>query len=217
MNTTAPILIVGLGNPGPQYEKTRHNAGFMAIEHLSRQWHITGKQEKKFDAIVGKGPLDLPNGKKATLILAQPLTFMNLSGKAVQALMHFYKIPVENLIVIVDDLALPLGKLRFRPHGSEGGHNGLKSIRQSLGSHQYARLRLGIGTPATLKPEKPAPGSPFQSGAHQVGYVLGAFSSDEMSLMEKILTATEHCLTTWLTEGADAAMTQFNGLDVNAR
>ncbi len=198
---SSPYLIVGLGNPGKQYEHTRHNAGFMVVEHLSRQWGIVGKQEKKFEAIVGKGAVTLPTGASVTALLAQPTTFMNLSGRSVAAILQFYKIPQEHLIVVVDDIALPLGKVRFRPEGSEGGHNGLKSISQCLGnSKNYARLRLGVGAP--------------HSSAQQVAHVLGKFSKAESDVLAKVLDASCQAVESWLSEDADTVMTSFNGLDL---
>lgn len=200
---SAPWLVVGLGNPGSQYEKTRHNAGFMAIEAMGQHWGIAGKQEKKFEAMVGKGLVPLPNGETHTVILAQPLTFMNLSGKSVAAIMQFYKVPVHQLLVIVDDIALPVGKLRYRAKGSAGGHNGLKSVQQCLGNLQnYARLRLGVGAPP--------------SSAQQVGHVLGKFTADDMIVLEKVLHESISAVECWMSDGDDATMTRFNGLDFGA-
>ncbi len=198
---SSPYLIVGLGNPGQQYEKTRHNVGFMVIEQLAHQWGIAGKPEKKFEAMMGKGVVSLPNGESVTALLAQPTTFMNLSGKSVAAVLQFYKIPQKNLIVVVDDIALPLGKLRYRANGSDGGHNGLKSIAQCLGnSKDYARLRLGVGAPI--------------SSAQQVAHVLGKFPKAEEAVLTKVLDASCEAITAWLTDDANAVMTRFNGLDL---
>lgn len=196
-------LIVGLGNPGPEYTQTRHNAGFMAIEYCSHQWGITGKSEKKFNAIVGSGFVTPNNGSHCKVILAQPLTYMNKSGESVRGLADYYDIPPEQILVIVDDLALPLGKLRLRGSGSEGGHNGLKSISQHLGTKQYPRLRLGIGQPK----------DGFQTANHQVGYVLGKFSNPEQSIFNDILETTDACCRHWLVADITDTMSQFNGVN----
>lgn len=193
-------LIVGLGNPGPEYTQTRHNAGFMAIEHCSLQWLISAKSESKFKAIVGKG---LISGTANKIILAEPLTFMNLSGESVRALSDYYNIPPERVLIVLDDFALPVGKLRLRPHGSDGGHNGLKSITKHLGTNQYPRLRLGIGQPE----------GGFKSANHQTSYVLGRFLAEEATIFNRVLNKAEQCITQWVQEGIQPTMCQFNGFD----
>src|SRR5690349_986761 len=133
-------LVVGLGNPGAEYVRTRHNAGFLVVEEVasraSAQWNF----EKKFDARVAKTERA---GQK--LLLAEPQTFMNASGEAVGALMNFYRVPVASLLVVVDDADLPFGEIRMRPKGSSGGHHGLESIERHLGTREFARLKVGIG------------------------------------------------------------------------
>lgn len=158
-------LIVGLGNPGPEYEHTRHNIGFQVIDRLSDRYRIVlGKQ--KFNARFGKGVI---NGE--SVLLAKPMTYMNASGEAVGALIRFYKIPADCLLVICDDLDLPTGKIRLRQKGSAGGHNGLKSIIRHLGTDCFDRIKIGIGHPP---------------GAHDevVNYVLSRFPEEERPLID---------------------------------
>src|SRR6478609_2864837 len=161
-------LIVGLGNPGAEYAKTRHNAGFMLADLLAKSWRADWNNEKKFQSRIAKSDRD---GKR--LVLCEPQTFMNLSGGAIGALVKFYQLPLKQLLVAVDDADLPSGQIRLRPSGSSGGHHGLESIEQHLGSREYARLRIGIGRK--------------DSRREIVGHVLGKLSAAEMALMEKVL------------------------------
>ena len=133
--------IVGLGNPGKKYEMTRHNIGFLAIDQLAAKHGIT-VNETKFNAIMGTGRI---NGER--VVLVKPLTYMNLSGEAVRPILDYYKIAIEDVLVIYDDLDMVPGKLRLRPKGSAGGHNGIKSLIQHLGTMEFKRLKLGIGRP----------------------------------------------------------------------
>src|SRR5258708_5742010 len=133
-------LIVGLGNPGREYALTRHNMGYLIVQAFAKAQEWNFKEEMYFEAHVAKGTIE---GIKVQLLL--PTTYMNLSGRSVQRYVEFYKIPVEGLIVVVDDVALDFGQLRLRTMGSPGGHNGLKSIQYALGTHHYKRLRIGIG------------------------------------------------------------------------
>jgi PTH1 family peptidyl-tRNA hydrolase len=186
-------LIVGLGNPGADYAKTRHNAGFMLVELLATRWRADWNHEKKFQARLAKTER---NGKRS--VLCEPQTFMNLSGEAVGALVKFYQLPLKQLIVAVDDADLPLGQIRLRPGGSSGGHHGLESIEQHLGSREYARLRLGIGR---------------QGGAREIsGHVLGRLSKRELAVMEKVLARAADQVECWLAHGMQKAMNQFNGV-----
>jgi len=190
MRTT---LIVGLGNPGTQYEGTRHNIGFTAIEALSRQFNIAGKADKKFQAIVGIGKVG-----ENRVILAQPTTYMNLSGQAVQKLLAYYDIPLLDLLVIYDEAALPFGRLRFRPSGSDAGQKGMRSIQQSLGGCQdIPRLRVGIGSP-----------TPPMAMAD---YVLARFLPSERENLDDLLSMMQKAVETWLTDGMQIAMERFNG------
>lgn len=136
------ILFVGLGNPGRQYEMTRHNMGYLVIQAFAKRLGWSFKEDHRFNAMIVKGSVE---GREVHLLL--PLTYMNLSGQAVMRYMHYFKIPFDRLVVITDDVALAFGKLRLRGIGSAGGHNGLKSIESSLGTSHYKRLRMGIGHP----------------------------------------------------------------------
>ena len=185
-------LIVGLGNPGADYARTRHNAGFLLVEKLAERWRARWALEKKFNARVAKAE----SGERR-VVLCEPQTFMNLSGEAVAAVIKFYQIAAAQMLVIVDDADLPLGQLRLRERGSSGGHHGLESIEKHLGTREFARLRIGIGRLA---------------GAREISnFVLGKFGPDEMKLAEKVLTAAGDQAETWLTAGIQKAMNQFNG------
>lgn len=193
-------LIVGLGNPGKQYEKTRHNIGFMVIDALSRQHQIIGKGETRFNAIVGTG-----NIAGHPVVLVQPTTFMNLSGEAVSKLLHFYKIPPERCVVIYDEAALPYGKLRLRADGSSAGHNGIKSIIQCLGGNdKFLRIRLGIGHPNDEQNN--------QKPMHH--HVLSRFSDDEDKYLPKIVDAASDAVSDILHVGLQLSMGKFNGMDL---
>jgi PTH1 family peptidyl-tRNA hydrolase len=185
-------LIVGLGNPGKDYAKTRHNAGFIVVDQLAKRWRGDWKVEKKFSARMARAA----RNERETL-LCEPQTFMNSSGEAVATVVNFYRVALARLLVIVDDADLPLGQLRLRPSGSSGGHHGLESIEQHLGSREYARLRLGIGR---------------QSDERQItGHVLGRFSSTEGELLDKVLVAAADQVETWLDAGIQKAMSLYNG------
>ncbi|HEX9048020.1 MAG TPA: aminoacyl-tRNA hydrolase [Verrucomicrobiae bacterium] len=186
-------LIVGLGNPGAEYAKTRHNAGFLLVEKLAGQWKAEWKSERKFHSRVARAT---PAGKP--VLLAQPQTFMNLSGEAVGSLVKFYQVPLLNVLVVVDDADLPLGEIRLRPSGGTGGHHGLESVTQHLGSREYARLRIGIGR----RDEK----------REITGHVLGRFGAEENALLEKVLERAAGQLECWLAAGLQKAMSQFNGV-----
>jgi PTH1 family peptidyl-tRNA hydrolase len=161
------FLIFGLGNIGKEYENTRHNIGFMVLDALANG--------EKFKDTQFATTCTLRNNGK-TLLLIKPTTYMNLSGKAVQYHMHWHKVPTSQILVITDDLALPLGAVRLRAKGSDGGHNGLKSIQQQIGSDQYPRLRVGIGRN-------------FRDG-EQVRYVLSPFEKEEQEILQKVI---HHC------------------------
>jgi PTH1 family peptidyl-tRNA hydrolase len=190
-------LIVGLGNPGAEYSKTRHNAGFLVAERLAERWRAAWSYEKKFNARVARAQRE-----SRQVLLCEPQTYMNSSGEAVAPVMKFYRVPLSGLLVIVDDADLPLGEIRLRPAGSSGGHHGLESIEQHLAAREYARLRVGIGR---------------QSGEREItGYVLGRFSSTETALIDRVLTAASDQAECWLEAGIQKAMSQFNGAVVGA-
>jgi len=186
-------LIVGLGNPGAEYAQTRHNAGFLLVEKLAAQWKADWANERKFKARMAKSD---QQGKR--VLLCEPQTFMNLSGETVGDVAGFYQLPLPQLIVAVDDADLPFGEIRLRPGGSSGGHHGLESIEQHLGSREFARLRIGIGR---------------RDGARQItNYVLGKFEPAEQELLEKILERAANQVECWLAAGLQKAMSQFNGV-----
>ena len=186
-------LIVGLGNPGAEYAQTRHNAGFLLVEKLAAQWKADWTNERKFKARMAKSDRQ---GKR--VLLCEPQTFMNLSGETVGEVAGFYQLPLPQLIVAVDDADLPFGEIRLRPGGSSGGHHGLESIEQHLGSREFARLRIGIGR---------------RDGARQItNYVLGKFEPAEQELLEKILERAANQVECWLAAGLQKAMSQFNGV-----
>lgn len=185
-------LIVGLGNPGAEYAKTRHNAGFILVEKLAEQWKSSWASERKFVARIAKA--ERGGGK---VILCEPQTFMNLSGEAVGALVKYYQLPLAKVLIVVDDADLPLGEIRLRPGGGSGGHHGLESVTQHLGSRDYARLRVGIGR---------------KDEARQItGHVLGKFAEDEREMLEKVLERAAGQIECWLSAGLQKAMSQFNG------
>ena len=186
-------LIVGLGNPGAEYAKTRHNAGFTLVETLAARWRADWANERRFSARVARAER---NGVR--VLLCQPQTFMNLSGEAVGALVKFYQLPLTGLLVTVDDADLPRGEIRLRAGGGSGGHHGLESIGQHLGSSEFARLRLGIGR---------------VDGAREItNHVLGRFDAAEAALMEKVFGRAADQLECWLAAGIEKAMNQFNGV-----
>lgn len=193
----ALYIIAGLGNPGSEYARTRHNIGFMAVERLGERHRASWANERKFEARVAKFEFA---GKRA--LLCQPQTFMNVSGRAVGALMDFYQTPLERLLVVVDDADLPFGELRMRPSGSGGGHHGLESIEQRLSSRNYARLRMGIGRQR-------------QEVREITGHVLGKFGSAEAETLELMLDRAAKQAERWIEAGLQRAMNEFNGA-VNA-
>jgi PTH1 family peptidyl-tRNA hydrolase len=188
------FLIVGLGNPGREYARTRHNAGFMLVEALGERWgRVTWNDDKKFRSRVAK-----TERAGQRLVLCEPQTYMNLSGEAVGALVEFYKISPKQVMVVVDDADLLFGQIRLRKSGSSGGHHGLESIEHHLGTQEFPRLRIGIGR--------------TQSGVREItNHVLGQFSAAESDLLEKVLKRASDQVECWLTEGIDKAMSKFNG------
>jgi peptidyl-tRNA hydrolase, PTH1 family len=186
-------LIVGLGNPGAEYAKTRHNAGFLLVEKLAARWRADWKDERKVNARMARAER---NGRRVWL--CQPQAFMNSSGAAVGAVVNFHRLPRSQILVAMDDADLPLGEIRLRPGGSSGGHHGLESIEQHLGSREFARLRLGIGR---------------RDGAREItDYVLSRFDPAETALMAKVLGRAADQAECWLNDGIQKAMNQFNGV-----
>jgi len=186
-------LIVGLGNIGKKYDATRHNIGFMAVEELAREYSCAFKNSR-----TGKGEESSVNIGGNRLIFFKPNTYMNRSGDAVAAIMKYYKIPKSKLLIISDDINLPVGKLRFRAKGSDGGHNGLWNISNRIGGDDYARLRIGVGTP----PEE----------MDQADYVLGRFLSAEKTAVDMAITRAADGVKIWMNNGIEAAANEYNGL-----
>jgi peptidyl-tRNA hydrolase, PTH1 family len=188
----APYLIVGLGNPGRDYRNTRHNLGFMVIDALGKALSISLTRSQS-RALVGSGSLE---GRR--VILAKPITFMNLSGQSVSGLVKFYKVPLGNLLVVHDELDLPLGSLRLRPDGGSAGNKGMVSIIDRLGTPVFPRMRVGIGRP----PGKMDP----------VDFVLQQFTKAEQELLSQVLERAAKAASTFVASGLETAMNQFNGL-----
>lgn len=184
-------LIVGLGNPGDIYAGSRHNIGFAAIKALSRAHKITLKKEGDTFSLSGKGSLSAQ-----TVILALPLTFMNLSGIAVRALLKKHRVGLENLLVVCDDLDLEFGRQKIKPCGSSGGHRGIQSIIESVKGSSFARLRIGIGRPSEDRDSSE--------------YVLSPFNKKEKERINKLLERASDCCRLWAQEGVTKSMNKFN-------
>jgi len=182
-------LVVGLGNPGSRYDRTRHNLGFRVVDVLAERWHVAVTREK-FDAMLGDGTVA---GQRTTLM--KPQTFMNRSGRSVQAAVAFYRLPIEDVLVVSDDLDLPVGSVRIRASGSSGGHRGLEDIIRLLGSESFPRVRIGIGRP---------------DRADAVDHVLSGFTEDEEAVVKQAVHRAADAVECWLAEGVTAAMNRFN-------
>jgi len=184
-------LIVGLGNPGPEYRETRHNVGFLVADELARRWRLSDAWREKFEAL----HIKTMAGDHA-VVVAKPLTFMNLSGHAVAGLAGFYKIDPADVLVVTDDVALPLGRLRARPEGSAGGHNGLKSIVQHLGTQAFPRLRIGVGRGDERR--------------DLADHVLGRFEAGERETVSAAVLRAADASERFLTDGIERVMSAFN-------
>lgn len=191
-----PQLIVGLGNPEPKYDKTRHNIGFDAVDLLAHSWQLSWQQNKRFQGMLAEG--QSPYGSKIRLL--KPLTYMNRSGQSVRAAIDWYNLVPESLLVVYDDMDLPLGRLRLRLSGSAGGHNGMKSIVSHLNSQNFPRLRIGIGRSI---PER-----------ETISHVLGKFSSQETPMVAEVLRLAEKAIEMGLKEGVAKAMSLYNNQTV---
>ena len=185
------FLLIGLGNPGREYKDTRHNIGFMLIDQLAERIGARGMKVQS-KAIITSGLYE-----ERKLILAKPQTYMNLSGQSVQGLLHFYKIPLENLLVAHDDLDLPYGTIRIRPGGGPGGQRGMANTIELLGTKDFPRLRLRIGRPPGRMDPK--------------DYVLQNFSKDELKLMSELLSRAADAALEFVMKGLNAAMNKYNG------
>ena len=197
-------LVVGLGNPGKQYAGTRHNIGFDVVDALAAKlgWTV-GRDDfdrqarSKFDGFVMDGTVSAPGGgADEKLLLLKPTTYMNLSGQSVQAAMAFYQLSTRDVMIVVDELALPSGKIRIRPGGSDGGHNGLRDIQRALGTSNYPRLRLGIDAPPPRVPGR--------------DYVLGKFTDEQRKLVDPAVDRAVKAIVTWIEKGLEPAMSVFN-------
>lgn len=192
-----PQLIVGLGNPGNKYENTRHNVGFLAIDRLAKLWQIGLSENKKFQGWFGEG---MSSSSKIRLL--KPTTYMNNSGQAIRAVVDWYKIPPEAVMVIYDDMDLPVGRLRLRLSGSAGGQNGMKSAIAHLGTQNFPRLRIGIGRTNS-------------EGA--VSHVLGGFAPNEKGTIEEVLDLTVSAIELSLKQGVEKAMSLYNNQTVESK
>ena len=183
-------LIIGLGNPGREYANTRHNIGFEAIDALAKDYNIS-VNKSKFKALYGEG-----RAGNEKVVLVKPQTYMNLSGESVKAFATWHKIKAEDILIIYDDVSLPPGKLRIRIKGSAGGHNGIKSIIQHLGTNEFERIKVGVG-------EKP-------QGWNLADYVLSRFTNAEMKTMDETMTDIVGATGTIIEEGVQGAMNKYN-------
>lgn len=184
-----PQLIVGLGNPGVKYDGTRHNIGFVVIDELARSWQISLAETKKFQGFFGEG---MVSGKKIRLL--KPLTYMNNSGQAIRAVLDWYKLAPESILVVYDDMDLPVGRLRLRTNGSAGGQNGMKSAIAHLGTQKFPRLRIGIGS----------------KDQDAISHVLGSFSPSEKTLIQEVNQYAVGAIEVSLRDGVEKAMNLFN-------
>lgn len=198
-------LVVGLGNPGSEYAGTRHNVGFEVIDAFAERlgWVKPGQFDRlarmKFDGLAIDGVMTRTSGPDEKVLLLKPTTYMNVAGRSVQQAMCFYQLGSRDVMVVVDELALPCGKLRLRASGSDGGHNGLKDVRRVMGTDQYPRLRIGIDPPP-----------PFVPGRD---YVLQRFTPEQRKKIDPVVVRAASAVATWIDQGIDAAMNQFNADD----
>jgi peptidyl-tRNA hydrolase, PTH1 family len=192
--STAPIarlpqLIVGLGNPGAKYDGTRHNIGFVVLDELARSWQIPLAENKKFQGLFGEGTI---GGKKIRLL--KPLTFMNNSGQSIRAVLDWYKLEAGSVMVVYDDMDLPVGRLRLRLNGSAGGQNGMKSAIAHLGTQNFPRLRVGIGS----------------KDQDAISHVLGSFAPAEKTLIKEVNQYAVSAIEVSIRDGVEKAMNLFN-------
>lgn len=184
------LVIVGLGNPGEEYASSRHNVGFWCVDRIAEE-HSISLSRRNRSALLGEGVIE-----GHSVALAKPRTFVNRSGEAITYLLARFRVSPNELLVIYDDIALPLGKIRLRPEGSAGGHNGVKSITQAIGTQDFPRLRVGVGAPPP--------------GSDQIGYVLGSIPDDDMEIANAAVDRVAQAVASVLTEGIDTTMNRFN-------
>lgn len=192
-----PQLIVGLGNPEPKYDRTRHNIGFAAVDALADYWQVSLSANRKFQGEFGEG-----RGPKDKIRLLKPQTYMNNSGRSIRAVLDWYKLPPQSVLIVYDDLDLPLGRLRLRLSGSAGGHNGMKSAIAHIGTQDFPRLRIGIGRPKNAAVDS--------NDKKTIGYVLGKFSSEETELMDRVLKLAIEAIELSLRQGVEKSMSLYN-------
>jgi peptidyl-tRNA hydrolase, PTH1 family len=191
-----PQLIVGLGNPGTKYDRTRHNVGFDLVDSLAKSWQISLSERKQFQGIYGEGF----GSHNAKIRLLKPQTFMNLSGQSVRVTIDWFKLPPASVLVVYDDLDLPLGKIRLRLSGSAGGHNGMKSIISHLGTQDFPRVRIGIGKSAGEK--------------DTISHVLGKFSVVETPIVSEVIQLVNDSIELSLKKGVEQAMSLYNSRSI---
>jgi peptidyl-tRNA hydrolase, PTH1 family len=184
-------LIIGLGNPGAEYTLTRHNAGFLVLEEFARANGVKFRMNRRFSALVGESAIG-----KEKIFLAMPQTFMNLSGNSVRSMLSWLKVEADSMFVVMDDIALPFGAIRIKPKGSSGGHNGLNSIIDSIGTQEFPRMRIGILGRKNVRDLS--------------SYVLDKFTKLEQKNLPGILEAGRMACECWVKEGVDTAMNKFN-------
>lgn len=196
-------LVVGLGNPGREYVATRHNVGFEVLDRLASRLGLIAKESEfdrvartNLDGLALDGSVTLGGGMQERVLLLKPMTFMNLSGRSVQAAKAFYQLSNDDLMIVLDDIALPCGKIRLRQAGSPGGHNGLRDIERALGTNAYPRLRIGIDPPPPRVPQR--------------DYVLGRFSEEQRKSLGPAIDRAGDALLAWMEKGILSAMSRFN-------
>jgi len=198
-------IVVGLGNPGLEYARSRHNVGFMVVETLVGRWGL-GPGKRAFSGLLRDGRVSAPTGSPSQprrAMLFEPHTYMNCSGRAVRELTSFYKTSVEDVLVILDDLALPRGRLRVRPGGSPGGHNGLADVLAALGTPEVPRLRIGIGPPPDYM--------------NATDFVLGRFEQEELMIMERAIPLAAEAAEDWLFHSLAHVMEKYNGISLERK
>lgn len=195
-----PCLIVGLGNPGDKYAGTRHNIGFEVVDRLSKAWAVSLKEERRFQGEYGAG--FGPTRQKVYLL--KPLTYMNRSGQSMRAVLDWLKLEPSQVLVVYDDMDLPVGRLRLRLSGSAGGHNGMKSAIAHLGTQDFPRLRIGIGASERIGDQA------------VVAHVLGNFSKAERSTLDGVVDTTLRAIEKTLTDGVEKAMSLYNSVDLSS-
>ena len=199
-----PELIVGLGNPEPKYDRTRHNVGFAAVDALADYWQVSLSAHRKFQGEFGEG-----RGPKNKIRLLKPQTYMNNSGRSIRAVLDWYKMQPQSVLIVYDDMDLPLGRLRLRLSGSAGGHNGMKSAIAHLNTQEFPRLRIGIGRPKNAVAES--------NDKKTIGYVLGKFSPEETELIDGVMKLVVEAIDLSLRQGVEKAMSLYNSQEAKGK